>query len=61
MNEEVRFSSLLCRKLFFGLQAAERPKDSDSLCFLATLALIRLVTLSYGTLCRFAIFACWLG
>jgi len=46
-----------CRKLHFGSHAAQYPKDSDSVCFQATVTLIRLMTSLCGTLYQFAMFA----
>jgi len=53
----VRFSSFLHCKLLFGSEAALCPKCSHSLCFQATLAFIRMMTLLGWLHCRFAVSA----
>jgi hypothetical protein len=52
--EKVCFSLFQCRKLLFGLQATQCPKNTDSFCLQAALAVFRLMTSSFRTLCRFA-------
>jgi len=54
---EVRFLSFLHRKPFFGYQAAQCPKGSDSLCLEDVLSFIRLMTSLGWALCWFPISA----
>jgi len=54
---EVRFWSLLRRKLLFGSLAAQCPKCSDSLCVQAALAFIRMMTSLGWQRCWFAVSA----
>jgi len=56
---EVCLSLFLGLKLLFGSQAAQCPNGSVCFCFQASLALIRLMTLSCGLLCGFALCASW--
>jgi hypothetical protein len=51
---EVCFSSFLCHKLLFGLEAPQCPKCSEFFCVQPAIACIRLTTSLGWTLCRFA-------
>jgi len=53
---DVHFWSFLRLKLLSGSQAMQCPNGSNSFCFQATLAFIRLMTSSCGPLCRFAVY-----